>query len=271
MTTAADLGLLDLATAGAQAAGAELLARYGRIQGLDTKTSATDPVLGRRSRGRGAAGRVDHRGAAGRRPARRGGRVAAVVIGSALGDRSAGRHGQLPVPTGQLLGEHRGRGRRRRAWSASSQPDHRTGRIWATRGGGAVVERSPLQVNDPVPMDRALLGNGFGYSAERRRGTGRVDRRTAAAGRDIRRIGSAALDLCAVAAGAVDGYFEEGVKAWDVAAGGADRAGGRGRGMPSSRRPAPRPAAWPRVRRCTPKWTRELAIASRTFLDKLIL
>ena len=38
--------------------------------------------------------------------------------------------------------------------------------------------------------------------------------------RDIRRIGSAALDLCAVAAGAVDGYFEEGVKAWDVAAGG---------------------------------------------------
>jgi myo-inositol-1(or 4)-monophosphatase len=38
--------------------------------------------------------------------------------------------------------------------------------------------------------------------------------------RDIRRIGSAALDLCAVAAGAVDGYFEEGVQAWDVAAGG---------------------------------------------------
>ena len=38
--------------------------------------------------------------------------------------------------------------------------------------------------------------------------------------RDIRRIGSAALDLCAVAAGSVDGYFEEGVQAWDVAAGG---------------------------------------------------
>ncbi len=29
---------------GARAAGVELMARYGHIQGLDTKTSATDPV-----------------------------------------------------------------------------------------------------------------------------------------------------------------------------------------------------------------------------------
>src|SRR6478752_6558560 len=36
--------LLDLAIRGARAAGAELMARYGHVQGLDTKTSATDPV-----------------------------------------------------------------------------------------------------------------------------------------------------------------------------------------------------------------------------------
>ncbi|WP_373098939.1 MULTISPECIES: inositol-1-monophosphatase [Pasteurellaceae] len=36
---------------------------------------------------------------------------------------------------------------------------------------------------------------------------------------DFRRTGSAALDLCYVAAGRVDGYFEMGVKAWDIAAG----------------------------------------------------
>ena len=36
---------------------------------------------------------------------------------------------------------------------------------------------------------------------------------------DIRRTGSAALDLAWVAAGRADGYFEAGVKAWDIAAG----------------------------------------------------
>ena len=36
---------------------------------------------------------------------------------------------------------------------------------------------------------------------------------------DIRRTGSAALDLAWVACGRADGYFEAGVKAWDVAAG----------------------------------------------------
>lgn len=36
---------------------------------------------------------------------------------------------------------------------------------------------------------------------------------------DVRRCGSAALDLAYVAAGRYDGYWERGVKAWDVAAG----------------------------------------------------
>ena len=36
---------------------------------------------------------------------------------------------------------------------------------------------------------------------------------------DIRRAGSAALDLAYVAAGRLDGYWESGLKAWDLAAG----------------------------------------------------
>jgi myo-inositol-1(or 4)-monophosphatase len=36
----------------------------------------------------------------------------------------------------------------------------------------------------------------------------------------VRRAGAASYDLCAVAAGWVEGFFEEGLKAWDVAAGG---------------------------------------------------
>jgi len=36
---------------------------------------------------------------------------------------------------------------------------------------------------------------------------------------DIRRSGSAALDLAYVAAGRYDGYWESGLKPWDIAAG----------------------------------------------------
>ena len=35
----------------------------------------------------------------------------------------------------------------------------------------------------------------------------------------IRRFGSAALDLCYVASGRFDGYFEDNLKPWDIAAG----------------------------------------------------
>ncbi len=35
----------------------------------------------------------------------------------------------------------------------------------------------------------------------------------------MRRLGSAALDLCYVASGRLDGYYERGIKAWDIAAG----------------------------------------------------
>ena len=38
--------------------------------------------------------------------------------------------------------------------------------------------------------------------------------------RDIRRAGAATLDLCALACGRVDAYYEQGLKPWDLAAGG---------------------------------------------------
>ena len=45
----------------------------------------------------------------------------------------------------------------------------------------------------------------------------------------MRRLGSAALDLCYVAAGRLDGYYERGIHAWDVAAGALilEEAGGK--------------------------------------------
>jgi myo-inositol-1(or 4)-monophosphatase len=99
----------------------------------------------------------------------------------------------------------------------------------AVRGVGASVDGRPLRANDPIPMSRALVATGFGYDADIRRRQGRLIAELLPQVRDIRRIGSAALDLCAVASGSVDAYFEEGTKAWDVAAGGliAQEAGAR--------------------------------------------
>ena len=66
---------------------------------------------------------------------------------------------------------------------------------------------------------RRLLGTGFPYDRRERKDiilerTKRILNRA----HDLRRTGTAALDLCYVAAGELDGYYEDGLKAWDVAA-----------------------------------------------------
>jgi myo-inositol-1(or 4)-monophosphatase len=45
----------------------------------------------------------------------------------------------------------------------------------------------------------------------------------------MRRLGAAALDLCYVALGRMDGYYERGIWAWDIAAGSLilEEAGGK--------------------------------------------
>ncbi len=90
----------------------------------------------------------------------------------------------------------------------------------ATIGGGATCNGRPLQPLGPPDLARALVGTGFSYLAERRRSQARVVAHLIGEIRDIRRLGAAALDLCYVAAGRLDGYFESGLKPWDLAAGG---------------------------------------------------
>ena len=55
--------------------------------------------------------------------------------------------------------------------------------------------------------------------------------------RAVRRLGSAALDLCYVATGRFDGFWEQTLKPWDVAAGAliVEEAGGKITGMDGSR------------------------------------
>ena len=93
------------------------------------------------------------------------------------------------------------------------------GSMWtAIRGGGAFFNGQAITCNDPVTLDRALIGTGFLYDVSERVGQGRVIAALLPQIRDIRRIGSAAVDICYVAMGGFDGYFEMGLKEWDLAA-----------------------------------------------------
>lgn len=91
----------------------------------------------------------------------------------------------------------------------------------ATRGNGVQMNGRRLRVSNLEKLDRALLGTGFPY-----RDFDLLDKYLTffkalipnCAG--IRRAGAAALDLAYVAAGRLDGFWEFGLKPWDVAASG---------------------------------------------------
>jgi myo-inositol-1(or 4)-monophosphatase len=99
----------------------------------------------------------------------------------------------------------------------------------AERGNGATLNGEPVRVSATDEMIAALVVTGFPY--DRREGAGGSGplRALAALTRSMRRLGSAALDLCYVASGRLDGYYERGAQAWDVAAGAliVEEAGGR--------------------------------------------
>jgi myo-inositol-1(or 4)-monophosphatase len=93
----------------------------------------------------------------------------------------------------------------------------------AVVGRGAWLEdasgRRPMMVSTETDLSRALIATGFAYDEQTRTKQGRVVGRLVGRVRDIRRAGAASVDLCGVAAGRVDGYFERGLKPWDLAAG----------------------------------------------------
>jgi myo-inositol-1(or 4)-monophosphatase len=90
----------------------------------------------------------------------------------------------------------------------------------AVRGEGARLNSLLIRTSETGRLDDSLLGTGFPYNIRETAQTN-LDhfRDFALRAQGIRRCGSAALDLCFVACGRLDGFWELGLKPWDIAAG----------------------------------------------------
>jgi len=90
----------------------------------------------------------------------------------------------------------------------------------AERGGGAFMNDRRLRVAARAKLSDSVIGCGVPHLGRGHHGNFLVELRNVMAEvSGIRRMGSAALDLAYVAAGRMDGYWETGLEAWDLAAG----------------------------------------------------
>ncbi len=90
----------------------------------------------------------------------------------------------------------------------------------AVRGHGAFLGGEPLAVSTIEAPEFALIGTGFPFkNIERIDEYQRQFAQIAGATSGIRRPGAAAIDLAWVAAGRFDGFWEQYLSAWDMAAG----------------------------------------------------
>ncbi|MEN8225354.1 MAG: inositol monophosphatase family protein [Bacteroidota bacterium] len=101
---------------------------------------------------------------------------------------------------------------------------------YAWKGSSAFMNGKKISVSDRPKLEESLLATGFPYNDFKRQEEylqmlGHLMQNC----RGIRRYGSAAIDLAWVACGRFDGFWEYGLKPWDVAAGSfiAERAGGK--------------------------------------------
>ncbi|MEO6935661.1 MAG: inositol monophosphatase family protein [Collimonas sp.] len=92
----------------------------------------------------------------------------------------------------------------------------------ATKGSGAYLNDKRIRVGKRDKIADALIGTGFpfreteGPAMDEYMKMFRIMTQNCAG---LRRPGSAALDLAYLAAGRLDGFFEKGLKPWDIAAG----------------------------------------------------
>ena len=94
--------------------------------------------------------------------------------------------------------------------------------FWAEKGSGAFMNDRRLRVSARRDLSHAVFATGIPFAGappRQRMAFARTLGSLAPQTAGIRRFGAAALDLAWVAAGRFDGYWEIGIKPWDVSAG----------------------------------------------------
>ena len=93
----------------------------------------------------------------------------------------------------------------------------------ARKGGGAMLNGRQRRVTTVDRLDQAMLATGFGYDVAAEPDPEKNNlapfARFIKAARAVRRAGSAALAIAKVGVGRTDGFWERGIRPWDMAAG----------------------------------------------------
>ena len=85
---------------------------------------------------------------------------------------------------------------------------------------GAFLNKNKIKVSSTKSFNDSLIITGF-YYHDGDKLKKQIERfhRVQSLTKSVRRLGSAALDICYVANGQADGYWEDGLSPWDIAAG----------------------------------------------------
>ncbi|HUR96794.1 MAG TPA: inositol monophosphatase family protein [Pyrinomonadaceae bacterium] len=89
----------------------------------------------------------------------------------------------------------------------------------AEHGRGATLNGKSIRVSGAEKLGDSLIVTGFPYDFKHRDDFARHLKDFLLHSRGVRRDGSAAIDMAYVACGRFDGFWEEGLNPWDVAAG----------------------------------------------------
>ena len=94
-----------------------------------------------------------------------------------------------------------------------------TGELFsAVRGSGSMRNGTRISPSRAVSLRNALVASGWPYDRSQRERLYREMDRVYLACQELRTIGCASLGMCYVACGVFDGYWEWGLKPWDMAA-----------------------------------------------------
>lgn len=100
----------------------------------------------------------------------------------------------------------------------------------AERGAGAMLNGERIKVSDVDSLEQSLLVTGFPYDVREKMNVYLPPWRLfLERAQGVRRLGAAAIDIAYVACGRFEGFWENGLHAWDCAAGWVivEEAGGR--------------------------------------------